>query len=160
MCPSMPQRKHSRFPSPAVPGRRGKGSVVKSGLRCGPYMMSHAARSSLYFARPSGVFAYVSSAVWARLASSAGSGEGVRRGDGVVGVWGTFLGLNMELGRRVFSLVRNGLGVLGLKRVWGVCGDKRFVTGIWGGISRPRVVGVARVGVLKVGMFGAVRLVL
>jgi len=95
--------------------------VVKSGLRFGPYMASHVARSSLYLATPSGVFRYVSSAVWARLASSNGSGEGVRRGKGVEGVGGTFLGLNIELGLSVFSLVRNGLGVTGLKRVWGVC---------------------------------------
>src|SRR6266568_6511069 len=117
-------------------------------------MVSHVVRSSLYLARPSGVFAYVSSAVWARLASSAGSGLGVRRGEGVMGVWGTFLVLNMELGHRVFSFVRNGFGVVGLKRFWGVCGGKRLVYGMLGGMSRPRVVGVAGVGVLMVGMFG------
>lgn len=132
--------------------------MVKSGLRFGPYMASHVARSSLYLVTPSGVFRYVSSAVWACLASSDGSGEDVRRGEGVEGVGGTFLGLNIELGLSVFSLVRNGLGVTGLKRVWGVCGERRLVYGICGGASRPRATGVAGVGVLRVGMFGAARL--
>ena len=72
-----------------------------------------------------------------------------------MGVWGTFLVLNRELGWSVFSLVRNGLGVFGLKWVWGVCGDKRLVYGMWGGASRPWVVGVAGIGVLMAGMFRA-----
>ena len=121
-------------------------------------MVSHAIRSVLYLVRPSGVFAYVSSVAWARLASSTGSGLGVRQVEGVMGVWGTFLVLNKELGWSVFSLVGNGLGVVGLKRVWGVCGGKRLVYGIWGGMSRPRVVGVAGIGELMVGMFVAIQL--
>ena len=43
-----------------------------------------------------------------------------------MGVWGTFLVLNMELGQSVFSLVRNGLGMVGLKKFWGVCGGKQL----------------------------------
>lgn len=103
---------------------------MKSRLQFCPYMVSHAARSVLYFMRPSGIFVYMSSIAWAHLASSAGSGDGVHQGEGVMGVWGMFLVPNMVLGWRVFSFVRNGLGVLVLERVWGVCGDKQLVNGI------------------------------
>lgn len=75
-----------------------------------------------------------------------------------MGVWGMFLVLNKELGWSVFSLVRNGLGVVGLKWVWGVCGGKWLVYGIWGGMSHPWVVGVAGIGELTVGMFVAIQL--